>query len=270
MTRGWCIALLAAACLRPSNADAQCEVNWSQPDGYADEQVLRLPRGFPLEEFSKRIPYWERNRYDDAARSRVPASTSTLLWDELTRPVISKRLGTLGGRSVHSARYSPVAVALLAELGDGSYCPIAIVADVGEEHSQASYTGEPALFRAQGAELLSMRVHYKGTGSHQESFLFTLVDDQIVRLKPEPFPDRFANDPDWTLHHRGGGFCRGSLVYQVLTGVDSKRVGTNRLHFRIAGRALIADRIEHIADEQTEQTVMAQACDAHYDDRPPR
>ena len=33
---------------------------------------------------------------------------------------------------------------------------------------------------------------------------------------------------------------------------------------------MVADRIEHIADEETSQAATAQACDAHYDDRPPR
>jgi hypothetical protein len=256
MRRNLCAALFVITWWCSTSAFAQCEINGSVTDGSGQDYRITSDSGFALSDFSRRAP--------------VRALGGKLAWVDVDKPAAIRRIGVLGNAEVYSVRHSPLAIVILTPLPDKSYCPIAILQDLPENFSVAIYTGEPSFFAWRGTPLMAFRVHYKGNANEQELWAFGFIDGRVVRLEERQWEMPWTGDPQWTAHHRGAGFCKDSLIFQVITGNDSQRHGTIRVHHRIDGRTMVRDRIERIPEEVVSHATLVQQCNAHYDDRPPQ
>jgi hypothetical protein len=193
------------------------------------ETSTGVPAGFPLTQFALNEPEW-----DEAVGTTEPRGigTSSIKWAPRSQPVSPSLVGVLDGRRIFQIRYSDLLVALLEEQG-ASYCPFLITeADV----SVVAFFGQPEIFTWEGVSLLTMRSYGQGMGAIQDQLFMRRLNEQLVELKVElagrPFPSGV------TESHRGGGFCRRSLIYENLTGNDSSKQGTVQVRYRLSDRAL--------------------------------
>ena len=225
--------LFVAAYLHPTAARADCEAYWLRLQGKDEQQVLRLPSGFPLTKFAESQPTWEPDIYDPNGRYVGRAAPTTLEWDPLTQPATIQLVGRLAGKRIYVARYSQRSLALLTEQGS-SFCPTLIL-DADGDFAVVAITGEPEIFRWQNRDLLSVRLYIEGNGAQQEALFFTMAGGQVVHLDVQ-FPPENAIPADWKPSLHGGGFRRHSLVWETTTWGGGPKQGIIRQRFRIRGR----------------------------------
>ena len=147
------------------------------------------------------------------------------------------QLGAVGGAMVYDIAYSASYRVLAWDVGGGALRSALIVA--GDE-SLVAEIYRPESFRWRDHDVVHVRVQLTGTGSLQESVFLVSLDGGVLPLRPDhqPLSDWLARQ-QLQMFHKGGGFCKGSLVFQGGVADESGgRVGGVVADYAIQGQRL--------------------------------
>jgi hypothetical protein len=167
----------------------------------------------------------------------------------------------VGGRRIYLARYSRLQVLLLWEQGGWSFCPVLLL---DADESIVAKIGEAELFTWHDQPLVSLRVYYQGMGALQESHFLGLVDGRLTHLEQQPFGDS-RETKEIEISHRGGGFCRASLVWENLAWSKAQpaKQGVLRVTYAVSGSSIVVAEVGLITGGPSD------GCDPHYELRRP-
>ncbi len=236
--RSWVAAgfAIGASVLPAQNARPLCPTLWLDLGGKGQDTCLVLSDAWPLTRFENQLPAWDPG-YGDVGRYAGPAPKDSLSWVLLEEPASVHTVGAVGGAMVYDIDYSPSYRVLAWDVGGGALRPALIVA--GDE-SLVAEIYRPELFRWHDRDVVHVRVQLTGTGSLQESVFLVSVDGAVVALRPDhqPLLDWLARQR-LQMFHKGGGFCRGALVFQASVADESGgRVGGVVADYAIQGQRL--------------------------------
>jgi len=195
-------------------------------------------------------------------RSGLDAQRAPLTWTPRSTLAAVQAVGVVEGRRLYSVRYSHLKMLLVWEQEVWSFCPVLLI---DADESIVARLGEANLYLLDQRPLVSLRVYYQGMGALQESLFLGVVDGMLTHLAQQSF-GRQLERKGLEIVHRGGGFCRGSLVWQN-TGWqrdDRQKQGVVRVNYAVSGVALVVDRVELVTDGPTDD------CDPYYEVRPSR
>lgn len=206
---------------------------WADYSGKGGSVAVSLDGAWSLGELKARRPsalLWTPPLGRDATGTR----NAELQWIEQTAMEAERIADT--GLHVHWIRYSPAQALLAWGRNDATLCPVLII-DGDAAIVEAINTPEPVAH--QGPALFNVRIMVSGNGRLQESLFVGELDGALATLEQESFLP-FLQADGVRLHHRGGGFCGRSLVWQNAAGQGGRDAWPDlwRAHYRWQGRAL--------------------------------
>jgi hypothetical protein len=239
------LAHAGALALIASQAGASCELYWLEMWGKDLELHFQIEDSIPLAHYLDQRPFLR------PTGSGLPEAV--VLWNPTHSPPTVRPVGTIAGRAVYDINYRELNRVLVWEDADWSFCPVLIL----EADSTIVSRIDPSdLFTSEGREVVSVRTHFQGTGSIQESLFFAIHDGVLTHIRHDDDQRReFVESEGIEIHHRNGGFCAGSLTWENMAWKKDPALwrpeGTMiRLNYRIQARDLILDTGELLATER--------------------
>jgi len=202
MITAWMVAVAALA--GAPAADAPCVLVFEDDVPF---ECIEVARGWPLDRFAQNEPV-------------VPESPDgELSWSTLPRPAPLGPVGTIDGHRLYGINYAYGLYVLIGERSKDAFSPLLFI-DPGDH---VAAFDPPLVFSWQGRSLLAVRLHDSGMGALQQTLFLALVDGRFTWLESE-LKDLFvyAKMHGITIHHRGGGFCGGTLIWQNWAWVGDK------------------------------------------------
>jgi hypothetical protein len=254
----WTLLIAITTFPLPAVAEEECRTYAVAFWGKEKPETLTVSARRPLADFAREEFSYVPSEY----RSGPDAQRAPLTWMPRSTLAPVQAVGTVGGRRVYSVRYARLKMLLVWEQEVWSFCPVLLI---DADESIVARIGEVDLFSVDLRPLVSLRVYYQGMGALQESLFLGLVDGQLTHLVQQSFGPQLERK-GIEVFHRGGGFCRGSLVWQNTAWQrdDRQKQGVVRVSYVVSGVALVVDQVELVKDGPTDD------CDPYYEVRPSR
>lgn len=232
-------ALISALWLGGADSDTACAVYWRDMTGYGWEEHLAVPPVSSLRHLADNEPSWWPDQYDDGGHFTRKASRGELQWSPATEPGRTEILASIDGRQLYSVSYAPQTHLLVWERRPGSFCVFALLQGNGTVVGRVS---KLRVFSWGGRAVATTRIFYSGMGALQESLFFAIRDGTLVHLREGGALAEYIAKHKIVVHHRNGGFCNETLVWQNWAGYDDDEARSGTVVLR-AEYAIDGDRL---------------------------